>query len=67
MTTADRFAAKAWTSADDDLLRSLAEDRMPARWIALRMERTPSDIRRRASRLNILLRPGNPQKQMMGG
>jgi hypothetical protein len=64
MTHVERLPGKLWTPADDEILRSMALDRMHARSIALQMKRAPSEIRRRASRLNILLRPERPQKQM---
>jgi hypothetical protein len=64
MTDVRRLPGRLWTPADDEMLRSMVQDRMPTRSIARQMKRTPSEIRRQASRLNILLRPERPQKQM---
>jgi len=64
MTTSNRVATGAWTLADDERLRSLSQNRMHTLSIALQMKPTPSEIRRQASRLNILLRPERPQKQI---
>jgi hypothetical protein len=59
-----RLPGRMWTPEDDEILRSMVLDRMHTREIALHMKRTPSEIRRQASRLNILLRPERPKKQM---
>jgi hypothetical protein len=64
MTDLRRLPGRLWTPADDEMLRSMVQDRMSTRSIALRMDRTPTEIRKQASRLNILLRPERPQKQM---
>jgi hypothetical protein len=56
-----RLPGSLWTPADDEILRSMVLDRMHTREIALHMKRTSSEI---PSRLNILLRPERPQKQM---
>jgi hypothetical protein len=64
MTDVGRLPGRLWTPADDEILRSMVLNRMHTRSIALQMQRTPSEIRRQASRLNILLRPERPQKQM---
>jgi hypothetical protein len=66
MTAPRRLPAKPWTPADDELLRSLVKSGVHTRSIALHMKQTPTEIRRQASRLNILLRQAQPQKQMMG-
>jgi len=62
--TEQELSTRPWSEADDERLRSLARKRMDARSIALEMKRTPHEIRRQASRLNILLRPARPQQQM---
>jgi hypothetical protein len=64
MTDLRRLPGRLWTPADDEMLRSMVQDRMPTRSIALRMDRTPTEIRKQASRLNILLRRARPQRQM---
>jgi hypothetical protein len=64
MTDAKRLPGRLWTAADDEILRSMVQDRMHTRSIGLRLERTPTEIRKRASRLNIFLRQSKPQKQM---
>jgi hypothetical protein len=64
MTDLRRLPGRSWTPADDEILRSIVLDRMHTRSIALQMKRTPSEIQKHASRLNILLRPERPQKQM---
>jgi hypothetical protein len=64
MTDVRRLPGRLWTPADDGMLRSMVQDRMSTRSIALRMDRMPTEIRKQASRLNILLRPERPQKQM---
>jgi len=64
MTEPDRLATRPWTAADDELLQSLALKRMDAKVIGMQMSRTPASVRRRASRLNIILRKSRPQKQM---
>jgi hypothetical protein len=64
MTAPRPLPAKTWTPADDEILRSLAKNGMHTRWIALQMKRTPTEIRRRASGLDILLRQARPQRQM---
>jgi hypothetical protein len=62
----DGSPARLWTPVDNEMLRALVLDRMHTQSIAIRMERTPTEIRKQASRLNILLRPGDPQRQMGG-
>jgi len=64
MTVTQRLPAKPWTPADDELLRSLVKNGIHTRSIALHMKRTPTELRWRASRLNILLRQARPQRQM---
>jgi hypothetical protein len=64
MTDLRRLPGRLWTPEDDEILRSMVLDRMHTREIAHHMKRTSSEIRRQASRLNILLRPERPQKQM---
>jgi hypothetical protein len=59
-----RLPGRLWTPADDEILRSMVLDRMHTREIALHMKRTPTEIRKQASRLNILLRRARPQRQM---
>jgi hypothetical protein len=66
MTNPGPLAANPWTPEDDYLLRLLVKNGMHIRAIALHVKRTPTDIRWRTSRLNILLRQAKPQKQMMG-
>jgi hypothetical protein len=64
MTPPRRLPAKPWTAADDELLGSLVRNGVHTRSIALHTKRTPTEIRRHASRLNILLRQAHPQRQM---
>jgi hypothetical protein len=64
MTLPNRLPAGPWTVTDDELLRSLVKSGVHTRSIALHMKRTPTEIRRHASRLNILLRQARPQRQM---
>jgi hypothetical protein len=64
MTDVKRGPAISWTSADDEILRSMVRDRVHIRAIALQMKRTPTEIRKQASKLNILLRRARPQRQM---
>jgi hypothetical protein len=64
MTGVKRGPAISWTSADDEILRSMVRDRVHTRAIALQMKRTPTEIRKQASKLNILLRRARPQRQM---
>jgi hypothetical protein len=64
MTDVKRGPAISWTSADDEILRSMVRDRVHTRAIALQMKRTPTEIRKQASKLNILLRRARPQRQM---
>jgi len=56
MTETGRFAARPWTPADDEVLRSLALKGVDARGIGNRLNRTPDAVRSRARRLNILIR-----------
>jgi hypothetical protein len=64
MTKVRHLSAQLWTDADDEILRSMVRDRLHTREIALRMKRTPNEIRKQAGRLNIILRRARPQKQM---
>jgi hypothetical protein len=64
MTSPGPFAARPWTTADDERLKSLALKGASARLIAAHMSRTTVAVRSRASRLDILLRQARPQKQM---
>jgi hypothetical protein len=64
MTDLRRLPGRLWTPADDEMLRSMVQDRIHTREIALHMKRTPTEIRKQASRLNILFRPAKPQRQM---
>ena len=56
MTETGRFAARPWTPADDEVLRSLALNGVDARGIGNRLNRTADAVRSRARRLNILIR-----------
>jgi len=56
MTETGRFAARPWTPADDEVLRSLALNGVDARGIGNRLNRTADAVRSRAKRLNILIR-----------
>jgi hypothetical protein len=56
MTETGRFAARPWTPADDEVLRSLALNGVDARGIGNRLNRTAHAVRSRAKRLNILIR-----------
>jgi hypothetical protein len=51
-----RFAARPWTRADDETLRSLALKGVDVRVIGRQLNRTAIAVRSRANRLNILLR-----------
>ncbi|HUC90346.1 MAG TPA: hypothetical protein VMR45_06120 [Patescibacteria group bacterium] len=50
---------KAWTSAQNQQLRSLAKGNTPTRVIALKMDRTPNAVQQHASNLGVSLKPAN--------
>jgi hypothetical protein len=66
MTESGRFAARPWTPADDEILRSLALRGVDARVIGSQLDRTTVAVRSRARRLNILLKKTTPKRRQMG-
>lgn len=50
---------KTWTDTDLDRLQRLADQNTPTRIIALKMQRTESSVRTKASDENISLKPTN--------
>ena len=70
MTETGRVAARPWTPADDEVLRSLALKGVDARGIGNRLNRTADAVRSRAKRLNILIRKHRgsaEEKKLWGG
>jgi hypothetical protein len=66
MTETRRFAARPWTPADDEILRSLALRGVDARVIGSQLNRTAVAVRSRAKRMNILLKKTKPKRYQMG-
>ena len=50
---------KAWTSAQNTQLKTLAKGNAPTRVIALKMGRTPGAVQAKAQDLNVSLKPVN--------
>lgn len=57
--TAPKNSGKAWTPAQNQQLKSLAEGNTPTRVMGLKLGRTPGSVQSQASRLGISLKPTN--------
>ena len=66
MTEPGRFAARPWTPADDEVLRSLALNGVDARVIGSQLNRTTVAVRSRARRLNIPIKKTTRKRYQMG-
>ncbi|QQG51023.1 MAG: hypothetical protein HZB75_00740 [Candidatus Saccharibacteria bacterium] len=56
---APKNSGKAWTSAQNQQLRSLAKGNTPTRVAGLKLGRTPGSVQSQASKLGISLKPTN--------
>ncbi|MEI6228970.1 MAG: hypothetical protein WCP11_03035 [Candidatus Saccharibacteria bacterium] len=52
-------SGKAWTSASNAQLKSLARGNTPTRIIALDMKRTPAAVQSQANKIGVSLKPTN--------
>ncbi|WP_343639707.1 hypothetical protein [Roseateles sp.] len=59
MATAPKNHGKAWTDADLQKLRDLAQANTPTRVIGLKTGRTPAAVQQKASSESISLKPTN--------
>jgi hypothetical protein len=64
MTETGRFAARPWTPADDEILRSLALNGVDPREIGRQLNRTGVAVRSRAGRLNIPLKKAKRKRYL---
>jgi hypothetical protein len=59
MAKYNRNSGKPWTASDITMLRNLARQNTPTRVIGLKLGRTPSAVRAKASQHGISLKPHN--------
>lgn len=59
MALSNRNTGKAWTLADEQMLRKLARENTPTRIIGLKLGRTEAAIYSKASDLGVSLSPTN--------
>lgn len=59
MAKYNRNKGKSWTQKEVSQIRELARKNTPTRVIGLKLGRTPSSIRNKASEKNISLKPAN--------
>ncbi len=59
MAKYNRNSGKGWTKSEVSQLRSLARENTPTRVIGLKLGRTVSSVRTKASESNVSLKPTN--------
>lgn len=59
MAKSTRNTGKSWSSSDAQALRTLAKGNTPTRVIGLKLGRTESAVRSKATDLNVSLKPTN--------
>lgn len=59
MAEYERNAGKTWSAGDESKLKSLAKQNTPTRVIGLKLGRPVGGVQKKASELNVSLRPTN--------